>query len=393
MQEASELEIYVHIPFCVKKCAYCDFLSFPGTERTKEEYVAALLNEIKYRKNTEVTAKGLDSLFAVTSVFFGGGTPTVLRPELLCEVLRTLREEFIFSEDAEITFECNPATASFEDLMRLRSEGFNRISIGLQSAVDEELKRIGRIHDHAKFLETYENAVKAGFENINVDIITALPEQKKEDVKKTLDSVLSLSPVPGHISAYSLILEPGTEFEKMDEAGLLFLPDEDSEREFHWMVIDTLERAGYRQYELSNLALPGYECRHNIGYWTGKQYLGFGLGASSYFGKARYAVTRSMKEYMDFFGSKNRTGEIPLSECEKLTGSDEMSEFMILGLRMTEGIEVREFFNRFSRDVFDVYKEPLDKHITEGLLECENGRIRFTKRGQDVANYCLADFV
>ncbi len=393
MQEASELEIYIHIPFCVRKCSYCDFLSFPCEEKTKEEYVNALLNEIKYRKNTEVAAKGLSGSFVVTSVFVGGGTPTSIRPEFLREILEKIRESFVLSEDAEITFECNPATAGYEDFVKLRAAGYNRISIGLQSAVDEELKRIGRIHDFVQFKKTYDEAVKAGFENINLDIITALPEQKKKDVQRTLDSVLALEPRPKHISAYSLILEPGTEFDRMDKKGELTLPDEDSEREFHWTVIDRLEENGYRQYELSNLSMPGYECRHNIGYWIGRDYLGFGLGASSFFDGTRYTNTRSLKEYLECYSREDVSSVPAPEEFEVLTDGDKQAEFMFLGLRMTEGIRPEEFLQRFGKSVYDVYGDSLNKHISEGLLETVGDRLRLTRKGQDVANYVFSDFV
>lgn len=393
MQEASELEIYVHIPFCVKKCSYCDFLSFKMGEETHREYIFALKNEIREYMSAEVKRKLNEKSYVVTSVFFGGGTPTVLPATKLAEILAELKRCFYFSEDAEITTECNPGTVTAEDLIVLKKAGFNRLSIGLQSANDEELRRIGRIHDFAGFKATYENAVRAGFENINVDIITALPEQSLEDVDSSLEKILLLDPLPKHISSYSLILEEGTEFMRLHDEGKLHLPDEESERLYHWRVIDRLKEAGYEQYELSNMAQSGFECRHNVGYWTGKEYLGFGLGAASYFGNERFSNTRDLKEYLGSWGDGNPVKQRPLSEDDLLTEGDKISEFMFLGLRMTKGISVSEFESRFNRNFEEIFGEITKKHIDEGLLSKTGDRIFLTRRGQDVANYVFSDYL
>ncbi len=395
MQAVSELELYIHIPFCVRKCAYCDFLSFPTDVKEEDRikgYVSALLNEIEYRFKKEVAKKGPEGSFIVTSVFFGGGTPTLVKPDLLAEILDFLKKKFSFSEDAEISIECNPGTVNAEKLSRLRKKGFNRLSIGLQSALDKELLRIGRIHSFEQFLETYKFSRDAGFDNINVDIISALPDQTMDDVDVTLNRLLSLNPRPEHISAYSLILEPETRFMELYEKGKLKLPDEDEERRMHWHIFDVLSEAGYKQYELSNLSLPGFECRHNIGYWTGRNYLGFGLGAASYIKGRRFSNTRDMGEYKSYYSLKP-FGSEPLNEYEELTKRDMMAEFMFLGLRMTEGISLSEFENRFGEKAFEVYRESLKNHISEGLLENFGDRVFLSRRGQDLANYVFADFL
>ena len=407
MQTESELEIYIHIHFCVKKCLYCDFLSFSCGKEIKSKYLRALINEIKTFEQTEA-ARELDlKAQTVTSVFFGGGTPTVIQKDYLGEILETLKEVFRFSEDCEISLECNPGTVDLEYLESVRSYGFNRLSIGLQSALDKELKRIGRIHTYEQFRQTYEAAVKAGFDNINVDLISALPDQRKEDIDATLDKILSLSPRPQHISSYSLILEEGTGLMDLYEKGLLNLPDEDSERDFHWRIIDRLEKEGFRQYELSNMALPGYECRHNIGYWQGKKYIGFGLGAASYTEKERFSNTRDMEEYISYFGEEPEREEStekeltkeqlkkekPYSEKYSLTASDRMSEFMFLGLRMTKGISQAGFREKFGKDLTESYGKEIEKHIGEKLLCTEGDYLMLTRKGQDLANYVFSDFI
>ncbi len=387
----NELEIYIHIPFCVRKCLYCDFLSAPADEKTYRSYVAALKNEIIKRTYKEVWPA--EKMPVVPSVFFGGGTPTVLEAEDLSDILALLQEKFNIADDAEITIECNPGTADFDKLSKLRKAGFNRLSIGLQNTDDERLKSLGRIHDFSDFLNIWDAASKAGFENKNVDLITAIPGQKIGDTDKLLKDIKDLNPRPKHISLYSLIIEDGTEFKRLYDAGKLDLPDEDEERAIHWKLIEEFEKAGYTQYELSNFSLPGYECRHNIGYWTGREYLGFGIGAASYFDGKRFADTRSIEEYTEFWASDKKDFYGPLSECNTLSEKDRMEEFMFLGLRMTEGIDKQEFFKRFGRDINSVYRHVIEKHIGEGLLESSEDRLYLTKKGQDLANYVMADMI
>ncbi len=408
-----EMEIYIHIPFCVRKCLYCDFLSAPADESARMRYVSALKNEIINRSDKEVWPAG--KMPVVPSVFFGGGTPTVLGAGDLSGILSLIKERFNVKQDAEITIECNPGTADEEKLSVLRRAGFNRISIGLQSTDDEMLRKLGRIHNFEDFLRIWKAAREAGFENTNIDIITGLPGQTLRDISITADKVLSLEPRPKHISLYSLIIEEGTEFKKLYDEGKLDLPDEDEERKIHWNIIDAFENAGYRQYELSNLALPGYECAHNSGYWTGREYLGFGTGAASYLRGIRYADTRSLDEYVSFWTDSPAFNEPsfpksicrkpegiaaseerlfgPLSEKETLTESNLMEEFMFLGLRMTKGIDTEEFKKRFGKDIREVYGDIIDKHMGEGLLIKRDGRLYLSRRGQDLANYVMSDMI
>jgi len=384
-----ELEIYVHIPFCVKKCAYCDFLSAPADEESRFVYINALKNEIHAKANFLREGENI-----VTSVFVGGGTPTVLSGEVLSDLLRCIKDNFEVDDAAEITFECNPGTADFDKLKTCREAGFNRISIGLQSALDSELKQLGRIHDYAAFEKTYNDAVRCGFDNINVDLMSAIPGQKLDSIDEGLDKILALSPRPTHISSYSLILEENTEFWKMSEEGKLELPDEDTERAMHWKIIDRLEKEGYREYELSNLSIPGYECRHNIGYWIRKEYLGFGIGAASLINQRRITNTRNIKEYVDYY--KNNSDNIADSPCFEdinLSKEDEMEEFMFLGLRMVDGISIDDFKHTFGMDFELLYSDVVAKNITDGLLKKEGKRLKLTRKGQDLANYVFSQFI
>ncbi len=293
-----ELEIYVHIPFCVRKCAYCDFLSAPASSAEQERYVEALIREIEmfpYKKE-----------YRVSTVFLGGGTPSILAEGMIARILRAIRENFPHREaPGEITIECNPGTASREKLEEYRQAGINRISIGLQSADDAELALLGRIHTWTDFLETYRLARAAGFENINIDLMSALPGQSVASWERTLERVLALR--PEHISAYSLIIEEGTPFyqryhdddvrrERGDPP--VSLPSEEEERAMYRLTERLVGGQGMHRYEISNYALPGYECRHNIGYWTGVEYVGFGLGASSLLHHTRYRNTECMEAYL-----------------------------------------------------------------------------------------------
>ena len=403
-----ELELYVHIPFCIKKCAYCDFLSAPADEKSRFVYMEALKNEIRVkalgmRSNADITGKAnitgtTDkkelSDYIVTSVFVGGGTPTVLDGESLADLLKVIKEYFDVAGDAEITFECNPGTADFEKLKLCRDAGYNRISIGLQSTMNDELKTLGRIHSYEAFEQVYSYAVKSGFENINVDLMSAIPGQTIDSLNKGIDRILELKPRPKHISAYSLILEEGTAFWKMNEAGELMLPDEDTEREMHWMIIDRLEKEGYQEYELSNLAIPGYECRHNIGYWIRKPYIGLGLGAASLFEGRRLTNTRNISEYIEYYGSAIAdTDNMPLSEDILLNREDEIEEFMFLGLRMTRGVSKAEFRGRFDTDIEEIYGDVIAANVKNGLLECSDGFICLSRKGQDLANYVFSQFI
>ena len=371
----SPMEIYIHIPFCIKKCDYCDFLSGPSGPKEQADYVDALLEEI----NAAEEGKGR----SVSSVFIGGGTPSVLDERFIGEILNHIRRKFQIADYAEITIEVNPGTADRNKLQAYRTYGINRLSIGLQSPDDRELKILGRIHNYEQFLETYRSAREAGFDNINIDLMSAIPEQTYEDWEKNLRTVAELS--PEHISAYSLIVEEGTPFWERE----LDLPDEDTEYRMYEDTAAILGEYGFHQYEISNYAKKGLECRHNKGYWQRTDYLGLGLGASYLVDHVRFSNTDNMEEYLrnSAFPEKIRC------DRETLTEADEMAEFMFLGLRMTEGVSVREFEEYFGKNMESIYGEVLKKHFALGMLKKKNDRIFLTRRGIHVSNGVMADFL
>ena len=374
-KENSPMEIYIHIPFCIRKCDYCDFLSGPSGPKEQADYVQALLREIQAAEEGEGRS--------VSSIFIGGGTPSVLDERLLGDILREIRNRFKMKEDAEITIEVNPGTANIGKLQAYREMGINRLSIGLQSPEDRELKILGRIHNYGQFLETYQEARTVGFDNINIDLMSAIPDQTYEGWVKNLRTVAELE--PEHISAYSLIVEEGAPF----AARKLNLPDEDTEYNMYEATAQILKEYGFEQYEISNYARKGRECRHNVGYWTRQDYLGFGLGASSLYGKERFANTADMKKYLE--NSKN-----PEKIREKepsLTREDEMAEFMFLGLRMTKGISKADFQRCFGCTIESVYGEVLEKYESMELLLEKDGRIFLSREGIHVSNSIMAEFL
>lgn len=394
--EKKELELYIHIPFCVKKCDYCDFLSFPADSRTQRRYVDAVQKEIIYYGALYPDRK-------ITTIFIGGGTPSWLDEEEIVRILHTVREAFAVEHDAEITIECNPGTATAHKLVRYREAGINRISIGLQSAHNEELALLGRIHTWEQFLKTYDLARKSGFSNINVDLMSALPGQTLETFSDTLKKVLALK--PEHLSAYSLMIEEGTPFyeryredEKHREAGepTELLPDEEQEYAVTKLTQRVLMEAGYHWYEVSNFAKPGYECRHNIGYWKRADYLGIGIGAASLIDNVRYANVRDLEEYCKECESLWEELNIRKTLCsstEPVTREEQMEEFMFLGLRMTEGVSRAEFEQYFGTTIEAVYGDVLRQLQKEGLLVKQEGRICLTERGMDVNNYVVEQFM
>lgn len=370
----NSFELYIHIPFCVRKCAYCDFLSAPGSEEAKASYTKALLREIEAVKTEKRE---------VSSIFVGGGTPSALSPSLMGDIFEKIHESFSVAQDAEITIEANPGTLSKEKLFLYKNAGINRLSLGLQSPEEAELKSLGRIHTYEEFLESFSLAREAGFQNINVDLMCALPDQTYEGWNRNLRTVAALH--PEHISAYSLIIEEGTPFAKRK----LNLPDEDTEYRMYEDTAGILEEYGYEQYEISNYAKKGLVCRHNIGYWTRKEYLGLGLGAASLWGNQRFSNTSDFSAYLKESGSPEKIRE----NRETLSLEDEMSEFMFLGLRMTEGVSKAEFLESFGTPIESVYGKVLDKYKNMGLLEEKEGRIFLTRAGIHVSNGVMAEFL
>ena len=387
MTENRELELYFHIPFCVRKCLYCDFLSAPADERVRRQYMDALMREVRERAEE---FRG----YLVTSAFIGGGTPSVVDAEQIEELMATVKEYYEVASDAELTIEVNPGTVNFGKLKIYRRTGINRLSIGLQSTDDKELEVLGRVHSLQQFLDTYLAAREAGFDNINVDVMSALPGQSLESCRKTLQKILTLSSPPEHISAYSLILEEGTELFRLAEQGMLRLPDEETDRKMYRETKQMLEQAGYGRYEISNYAREGFSCRHNIGYWTRRNYLGFGIGAASLINNTRFNNGSDLQVYL----------RDPLNdrmEIQRLSRQEQMEEFMFLGLRLTEGVSALRFQQLFGQSLQEVYGNVIAQNEKEGLLrryirsssDVREEMLALTDFGLDVSNYVMSQFL
>ena len=400
------IELYIHIPFCVKKCDYCDFLSAPADLETKEKYVEALINEIKLNKNKM-------SEYVVDTVFIGGGTPSLLEENQISKIMSVLRDNCNMSENPEITIECNPGTITESKLLEYKKSGINRISFGLQSANDEELKSIGRIHNYAGFLESYNLARKCGFDNINVDLMSALPGQTLKSYEETLNKVVRLE--PEHISAYSLIVEENTlmyyRVKKAQIKGINILPDEESERKMYYLTNNILRSNGYRKYEISNYSKPGKECKHNIGYWQRKEYLGFGIGAASLYKENRYNNISDINKYIEVLTNNIKENSISnvgnssevenqvnilnsiVKNLQQLTERDRMEEFMFLGLRMMEGVSMEKFERYFGKPYMEVYGKVQKRMEDKRFLINDNGYVKLTEFGIDLSNYVMSEFL
>ena len=385
-KELRPLGIYVHIPFCKKKCNYCDFLSAPAGEKEQQEYVEALLTEIgNYRE--------VVSDYRVETIYFGGGTPSLLPPQQLERILAKLREVFpslLHQPPKEQTIEVNPGTVTKEQLYEYRRLSFDRLSIGIQSANEDELRLLGRIHTFAEAKQCVGWAREAGFRNLSVDLISALPGQTEEAYRNTLEQILLLE--PEHISSYSLIIEEGTPFYERYKEGApeaSALPGEELDRRLYALTKSVLSAAGYERYEISNYAKPGYESRHNSAYWTGTEYLGFGLGASSLFTNERYHNEIDRTEYLRCL----KEGLEIRREMERLVVAEQMEEFMILGLRRMCGISRAEFQTRFGCALETVYGTALKKLEKEQLLTVSGDTVALTERGIDVSNRVFLEFV
>ncbi len=382
------LSLYVHIPFCARKCNYCDFLSFNAEKELMDEYFDALEKEIsksakEYKDRT------------VTTIFFGGGTPSFADEKRVCGLLNRIRDEFNVSDDAEISIEVNPASAMRVKLVSYRAAGFNRLSIGCQSLSDDELKILGRLHNSSMFVETFNNARNAGFNNINVDVMSALPGQSLDSYVSTLKRVLELE--PEHISAYSLIIEEGTPFYDME----LDIPDEDTDRAMYHETKRILKEHGFHRYEISNYALgtgddDAYECRHNKVYWQRGNYLGLGLGAASMVDNVRWSNIRDIGTYVKELADAESSFDKIRENVEKLSIQAQMEEFMFLGLRLVRGVNVRQFKETFGKDISDVYGKVIDKYLGMGLLQYAGNQENYlglTDKGLDVSNTVMADFL
>lgn len=394
MMTDKTLELYLHIPFCIKKCAYCDFLSGPADDCTKARYTDALVQEIRRRSKKY-------SKYQVSTVFMGGGTPSVLDGESTARIFHALKENFRIAEDAEITMEVNPGTVTEEKADAWKKCGINRLSIGLQSADDAELKFLGRIHTFRDFLHTWKIVRSCGFDNVNIDLISAIPGQTEKSWEKTLRTAAELD--PEHISAYSLIVEEGTPFYEIygeqdfafdreynstkNKSSVPSLPDEETERRIYSSTQQILGEYGFHRYEISNYAKEGYECRHNLGYWERKEYLGLGLGASSLICERRFKNTDNLSEYLKM------EDDCFMQDCEILSIQDQMEEFMFLGLRKTDGIREAAFAETFGQDIDQVYGDALEKLEKQNLIRRKDGRINLTDRGTDISNYVFCEFI
>lgn len=377
-----ELGIYIHIPFCKRKCDYCDFVSFADKYEMQERYVSRLIEEID--DNREIL-KNND----ITTIYIGGGTPSSIKPELIGKILTDVYKysSNLCLDDSEITIEANPGTVNKAKLQSYKNYGINRLSIGLQSANDEILKTIGRIHNLQNFLDTYNNAIEVGFKNINVDLMIGLPNQKLSDVKESLDVLINLKPQPQHISVYSLIVEDGTLIDKKIKNGNLKLPDEDLERNQYWYVKDFLELNGYKHYEISNFAKEGFESKHNCNCWKQKQYIGFGLAAHSYIHGKRYSNTCNFDEYLN-----KKSNEI--KEIHEIQSKFDMEqEYMLLGLRMIDGVSIKKFKEKFVDNPVYIFRNELEKLSKENLIKIDLDSIKLTNKGLDLANIVWEEFV
>lgn len=380
------LSLYIHIPFCVRKCLYCDFLSGPADVEVQERYVKCLTEEIRLESSSYKDRE-------IETVFIGGGTPSLLSEEKLRDVMETVYANYRMSKTPEITIEVNPGTVNLSKLRSYYDMGINRLSIGLQSANDEELRLLGRIHTAEDFFQTYHDAVKTGFNNINIDLMSAIPGQTVASYRETLNRILTLEKQPAHISAYSLIIEEGTPFyENTPE-----LVDEETDRQLYKITNDILKGYGYHRYEISNYALEGYECRHNKGCWKRKDYAGFGIGAASLIDNVRYSNIRDINSYMSRLETvrKERIKE----NIQRLSTEEQMEEFMFLGLRLTSGISFHEFEKIFGKTIEEIYPGVTGELEKQGLLVCErdeNGErtsVRLSEFGLDVSNAVMVRFL
>lgn len=453
MKNKNELGIYIHIPFCVHKCIYCDFLSSPADVHTRKQYVRALINEIyltregkcankliknvlqgdntSYEDMEEQAVNGLTSDYAlydtvcmadyektimqedisgcvddiksenwhiVTSIFIGGGTPSAIDAEDISDILDAVRNNYNVSDKAEITIECNPGTMDKKKAAIYRKAGINRISFGLQSTDNNELRMLGRIHTYEQFMESYKIAREAGFDNINIDLMSALPGQTMESFKAVLEKALSLG--AEHISVYSLIVEEGTRLSDNIDS-FPPIPSDDEDRQMYYMTKEMLSSYGYEQYEISNYAQKGYECKHNLKYWERCDYLGFGIGAASLYSGRRYTNISDIGRYMDVLAEitnaldKSYVNELLQirTDMEELSKEDEMSEYMFLGLRKTNGIDITDFKEEFGTDIKDIFGEAIEDNIARGLLIHDGNCLYLSKRGIDISNTVMSDFI
>ncbi|MDK0863672.1 radical SAM family heme chaperone HemW [Clostridium perfringens] len=374
-----KISLYIHIPFCAQKCLYCDFPSFARKDHLRKAYIEALNKEI-------ISLREKNNNLEINTIFIGGGTPSVLEADELECLLKEVAK-LNMAKEVEYSMECNPGNLTEEKLEVMKNYGVNRISMGLQAKQDNLLKGLGRIHNYKTFKENFLLAKKVGFNNINVDLMFGLPNQRLNEWEETLREIISLE--PAHISAYSLIIEEGTAFYNLYENDKLKLPTEEEERKMYHLAKKILEENGFNQYEISNYAKDGKECRHNLAYWNMDNWIGVGSAAASYINGKRIKNISSVEEYINSIKDKGEAVEEIINNSK----NDNMEEFMFMGLRKINGIDENEFKNRFSMNINDVYGEILNKYIGEGLLIRESGRIFLSEKGIEISNVIMADFL
>uniref|UniRef100_UPI004056A9CE radical SAM family heme chaperone HemW n=1 Tax=Candidatus Electrothrix sp. TaxID=2170559 RepID=UPI004056A9CE len=378
----SDFGLYLHIPFCLKKCPYCSFYSLEGRMDLVERYVQAINTQLRFCAEAY-----RNHLRPMTSIFFGGGTPTLLPAAALSRLLSKCLERFSCADEAEISIEVNPATVDRSDLAVLRQAGFNRLSIGVQSLQDAELRQLGRPHTVADAVDTVRWARTAGFENINLDLMYGLSGQGIQTWKTTLEHALELQPT--HLSIYELTIEAGTPFARMEEQGTLFLPDEDTVLLMLEETQQLLMQAGLQRYEISNYAQPGYQCRHNINYWQNGEYLGLGAGAVAFFNKTRFTAIANAEQ----FCARLEKGQEVWMEKEKLDREAAFRETVIMGLRMTAGVSLAALTDHFDLNAESYYGETLHRLIRQGMVRIVQGRLQLTAQGFLLANTVMAELV
>ncbi|TCK98403.1 anaerobic coproporphyrinogen III oxidase [Natranaerovirga hydrolytica] len=374
------LSLYIHLPFCKRKCYYCDFLSFEANPAKQEDYIKALIKEIK--AYTDVLEN-----YHIESIFMGGGTPSILSSANIEKIWHSINEKCHLSQTIESTIEINPGTVDKKKLQTYQDNGINRLSIGLQSTEDDLLKKIGRVHSYNEFLQTYWLARQMGFKNINIDLIFGLPNQSLRNWKDTLEKVVKLQ--PDHISAYSLIIEKDTPFYNLYQKGEVKDIEESLEREMYYVAQKTLKDAGYKQYETSNFAKEGFECYHNKAYWTDKEYLGLGLGASSYMNGVRQKNTESLTHYINQSFDLNEIIETK----HIITKKEHMEEYMFLGLRLIKGVSKKEFETTFNVSIEAIYGDVLNNLEKEQFIRHDKDQVCLTQKGIDLSNYVLSEFL
>ena len=387
--ESKELGIYIHIPFCKQKCYYCDFVSFSNKQNLIEQYIEAVKKEInKYFKDENFLKS-----YNVTTIYIGGGTPSYIDSKYILEILELLEKNLIDNktkfDDIEITIEVNPGTVDKEKLEQYKKAKINRLSIGLQSTNNNLMEEIGRIHTFEQFLEAYNTAQNVGFDNINVDLMIGLPNQNIEDIKESLNQIIQLNPT--HISVYSLIIEEGTVIEKLIRENKLKEMDEELERNMYWYVKNTLELNGYKHYEISNFAKKGKESKHNMNCWLQKEYIGIGTAAHSYMQNVRYSNCNNIEKYIKNMEKEKNKNIYEIEEIQEL--EDRKKEYMLLGLRKIDGVQISKFKEKYIDNPLFIYRKELNLLVEEGLINIDGDFIKLTNKGIDFANLVWEEFV